>query len=328
MTRVRAWLGMLSIVLLILGTLGCGATTELTTDLDRTLLDSESLDGGDSRAKDERLAGENSQVHGHEESLSPQDEGQLRESRDEQDQDQDQSNQLALEQSEETQLSETKDHRQDINELNQRTKETTKPLLDKPKEDQLHQRQKETDNTASSNEEKIEQQGVQEQQAQGQQKRQEQEQGGQEQQVQQEQQEKQGQQKQGTDSNLQDQAAQQTITFTIIGPEDTGTILEDTEVEFKEGETVLDTLKRVTREHKIQMEYRGRKGTAYIEGINNIYEFDYGAESGWLYSVNGVFPNRGAGVWPVEANDHIRWLYTVDLGKDWDAYIPDVEDAD
>lgn len=304
MTRVRAWLGMLSIVLLILGTLGCGATTELTTDLDRTLLDLESLDGGDSRAKDERLAEENSQVHGHEESLSPQDEGQLRESRDEQDQDQDQSNQLALEQIEETQLSETKDYRQDINELNQRTKETTKPLLDKPKEDQLHQGQKETDNAASSNEEKIEQQKQQEQQA------------------------KQGQQKQGTQSELQNEATQQTITLTIIGPEDIGTILEDTEVEFKEGETVLDTLKRVTREHKIQMEYRGRKGTAYIEGINNIYEFDYGAESGWLYSVNGVFPNRGAGVWPVEANDHIRWLYTVDLGKDWDAYIPDVEDAD
>jgi hypothetical protein len=115
------------------------------------------------------------------------------------------------------------------------------------------------------------------------------------------------------------------IKLTIIGPTDMGTVL-DTETEYIEGETVLDVLKRVTRERRIQMAYRGRNATAYVEGINSVYEFDYGAESGWLYSVNGHFPNRSAGIWDVEAGDHIRWLYTVDLGRDWDAYYLDREE--
>lgn len=123
----------------------------------------------------------------------------------------------------------------------------------------------------------------------------------------------------GEQENGAAQSKTPTITLIIIGPEDMGTILE-VETVFIAGETVLDVLKRVTREQRIHMEYRGKNGTAYVEGINNVYEFDYGAESGWLYSVNGVFPNRSAGIWDVEAGDDIRWLYTVNLGRDWDAY--------
>ena len=28
----------------------------------------------------------------------------------------------------------------------------------------------------------------------------------------------------------------------------------------------------------------------YVEGIGNLYEFDCGSESGWMYKVNGWFP--------------------------------------
>lgn len=31
--------------------------------------------------------------------------------------------------------------------------------------------------------------------------------------------------------------------------------------------------------------------SAYIEGIGNLYEFDCGNLSGWMYSVNGVWPD-------------------------------------
>ncbi|WP_270166333.1 DUF4430 domain-containing protein [Paenibacillus sp. SYP-B4298] len=107
-----------------------------------------------------------------------------------------------------------------------------------------------------------------------------------------------------------------TVTVSIVGPSDVGDILAKTEVEIEQEDTVLDVLKRVTRENKIHMEFRGRGATAYIEGIDNIYEFDYGSGSGWMYNINGKYPNRGAGVWTVKAGQHIEWRYTEDLGND------------
>lgn len=71
------------------------------------------------------------------------------------------------------------------------------------------------------------------------------------------------------------------------------------------------------------MEYTGSGATAYVQGIDNLYEFDKGSGSGWMYSVNGKFPNRSAGIWPLSPGDDIRWLYTEDLGKDLGAGAED-----
>lgn len=79
---------------------------------------------------------------------------------------------------------------------------------------------------------------------------------------------------------------------------------------------MLDVLKKTTREHKIQMEYRGSKGFAYIEGIDNLYEFDEGPESGWMYAVNGEFPNKSVGVYSLQPGDTVELKYTLKLGKD------------
>ena len=79
-----------------------------------------------------------------------------------------------------------------------------------------------------------------------------------------------------------------------ILPED-GVILPDTEVEVQEGDTVFDLLCKIRDEEGIQMEYNGGKGTEYIEGIGNLYEFDGGRWSGWMYSVNGEYQNMGCG---------------------------------
>ena len=64
------------------------------------------------------------------------------------------------------------------------------------------------------------------------------------------------------------------------------------------------------------MEYTGAGSTIYIEGINNLYEFDGGNNSGWMYSVNGWYPNYGCGTYRVKQSDVIEWNYTCDLGKD------------
>lgn len=98
-----------------------------------------------------------------------------------------------------------------------------------------------------------------------------------------------------------------------------GTILATSSVEFEEGETVFDVLNRVCQYAGIQMEYSWTPvyNSYYIEGINNLYEFDCGNESGWMYKVNGWFPNYGCSSYYLEDGDNIVWCYTCNgLGAD------------
>ena len=100
---------------------------------------------------------------------------------------------------------------------------------------------------------------------------------------------------------------------------DSGTILPTTTVTFTEGETVFDVLKRICDARGIQIEYSYTPmyGSYYIEGINHLYEFDCGQQSGWMYKVNGWFPNYGCSSYKLEAGDTIVWAYTCKgLGTD------------
>lgn len=95
-----------------------------------------------------------------------------------------------------------------------------------------------------------------------------------------------------------------------------GCILPVTTMEFEEGETVFDLLCTIRDTYKLQMEYTGTNGGQYIQGINNLYEFDGGRWSGWMYCVNGWYPNYGCGQYVVKSGDVIEWNYTCDLGCD------------
>ena len=97
-----------------------------------------------------------------------------------------------------------------------------------------------------------------------------------------------------------------------------GWILYPSEVEFTPGETVFDVLKRVCGETGIHMSsrYTPVYGSYYIEGINQLYEFDCSANSGWMYWVNGWYPNYGCSAYEVNDGDYIEWKYTCDLGSD------------
>ena len=71
-------------------------------------------------------------------------------------------------------------------------------------------------------------------------------------------------------------------------PED-GIILGPVEVKFAEGESAFDVLQQVTRDNKIHLEFSESPlyESAYIEGINNLYELDCGDRSGWMICING-----------------------------------------
>lgn len=100
-------------------------------------------------------------------------------------------------------------------------------------------------------------------------------------------------------------------------PED-GVIFPVTEVKFYEGESVFNVLQREMKKAKIHMEFVNTPmyNSVYIEGINNLYEFDCGELSGWMYKVNGWFPNYGASRYQLKDGDIIEWVYTCDLGVD------------
>lgn len=97
-----------------------------------------------------------------------------------------------------------------------------------------------------------------------------------------------------------------------------GTILPTTKVTVEEGTTVFDVLNKVCRDKGIQVEssYTPAYGSYYVEGINHLYEFDGGKLSGWMYKVNGWFPNYGCSAYTLKDGDVIVWVYTCDLGND------------
>lgn len=97
-----------------------------------------------------------------------------------------------------------------------------------------------------------------------------------------------------------------------------GVILSPTTVTFYEGESVYDVLQRVCKEKGIHMEasWTPIYNSAYVEGIHNLYEFDCGALSGWMYRVNGWYPNYGCSRYQLAQGEVIEWRYTCDLGKD------------
>lgn len=97
-----------------------------------------------------------------------------------------------------------------------------------------------------------------------------------------------------------------------------GVILGTTSVTFSEGESVFDVLQRVCRQNGIHMEssWTPMYNSAYVEGINNLYEFDVSQGSGWMYSVNGWFPNYGCSRYVLQDGDSIAWRYTCDYGDD------------
>ena len=101
-------------------------------------------------------------------------------------------------------------------------------------------------------------------------------------------------------------------------PED-GEILPVTTVEFTPGETVFQVLQRVCEASELQLEYSWTPlyDSYYVEGINHLYEFDCGFESGWMYKVDGWFPNYGCSAYELQGGEEIFWCYTcTGLGLD------------
>lgn len=97
-----------------------------------------------------------------------------------------------------------------------------------------------------------------------------------------------------------------------------GIIYSAENVTFFDEESVFNVLLREMKQNKIHFEFEMTPvyESAYIKGIANIYEFDCGDLSGWMYKVNGVSPDISCSLYKLKQGDNIEILYTCDMGKD------------
>ncbi|MCQ2463460.1 MAG: DUF4430 domain-containing protein [Clostridia bacterium] len=99
-----------------------------------------------------------------------------------------------------------------------------------------------------------------------------------------------------------------------------GVILDKTEFTVEPGCTVYDVLIKAAKQYGIQIENSaqtpGDNSSAYISGINYLYEFSFGELSGWVYRVNSVSASVGCGAYELHDGDNVEFLYTCNLGED------------
>ena len=100
-----------------------------------------------------------------------------------------------------------------------------------------------------------------------------------------------------------------------VVPED-GVIIARCEVSLPEGATAFDALAAAARKQRVRVDYTGSAYGTYVRGIGYVSEFGFGELSGWMYTVNGEFPDVSVSDRVLESGDVVEFRYTCDLGRD------------
>lgn len=92
-----------------------------------------------------------------------------------------------------------------------------------------------------------------------------------------------------------------------------GYIIKNYKFEITGKETVYDVLKEACKDNGIKLTAKktstGTRREIYVQGINNLDEFDCGKYSGWIYRVNGIAPAKSSSLYTVSSGDRITWSY-------------------
>lgn len=99
---------------------------------------------------------------------------------------------------------------------------------------------------------------------------------------------------------------------------DSGIVIAETTVNFTEGESIIDIVKREFQNKKIHIEFETSPvyNTTYVKGLSNIYAGDCGTMSGWLYAVNGTSPSKAMSDVKAKEGDKIEIRFSCDGGTD------------
>lgn len=93
-----------------------------------------------------------------------------------------------------------------------------------------------------------------------------------------------------------------------------GMILSTEQFKVKKNTTVIDVLKKATSENEIKLVTVSSGFGLYVKGIGQIEEKICGSSSGWMYKVNGNFPEYGASSYRLKDGDKIEWRFTCKQG--------------
>lgn len=93
-----------------------------------------------------------------------------------------------------------------------------------------------------------------------------------------------------------------------------GMILDNIILKVKKDSTVLNVLEAVNEKYDLNLKIRKTSFGAYITGIKYIEEKICGNSSGWMYSVNDVFPGQNASSYRLKDGDYIKWRFTCKPG--------------
>lgn len=95
-------------------------------------------------------------------------------------------------------------------------------------------------------------------------------------------------------------------------------IVQPTKLELEKDSSAWDALNKMAKSKGIPVVKRGRKDNLYVSHINSLGEFDFEQGSGWMYNVNGRYPNYGCDNRKsvLKDGDVIQWRFTLNVGKD------------
>ena len=87
-----------------------------------------------------------------------------------------------------------------------------------------------------------------------------------------------------------------------------GVMVSGLSLELAPGQTAFDAL----RQTGLTLDYTGSPGrkSVYLRGVGGLYERDCGPGSGWVFSVNGTYPNAGCSAVALNDGDVVSFQFT------------------
>ena len=83
-------------------------------------------------------------------------------------------------------------------------------------------------------------------------------------------------------------------------------------VTVREGDSALTAIKKALKSEHLA--YKITPSSGYISSVGGLSERQCGATSGWMYRVNGVFPNLSSKYYTLQEGDKLELLYTCQKG--------------
>ncbi|MBO6046654.1 MAG: DUF4430 domain-containing protein [Erysipelotrichaceae bacterium] len=80
-------------------------------------------------------------------------------------------------------------------------------------------------------------------------------------------------------------------------------------IKVKKNKTVYYSLKKFCKQKKLTLKSRGYGPTRYVYKIGSLQERQHGNLSGWMYSVNGKYPNKSCGSYKITKKCTVVWTY-------------------